>query len=151
MPSYARSTQEATTAGEIRFTESGDGWRRGYILQQKVQTAAAEGPLTIKLPPNAYADFVELENETAITFATGTGLGVGTSADPDAITEFGSYTATAAAVVGKMITPAKLSRTADSTVVITSTNSSGTEAGTWAGTLNVLIGFIQHAGHGQSL
>lgn len=147
MPALGRETIDADTAGKIVFTDSGEGWRSGYILEQIVQTAAATATLKQKLPANAHVEYIDLKNTTAITLVTGNSLSVGTVADPDAIEEFASYTATLNAVVGSYVTPTRLSRTAESDIVVTSTNGSGALAGTWAGTLDVLIYFKQYAIH----
>jgi hypothetical protein len=122
------------------------------VISERIeQSAAATATLAQKLPPNAHIDYVEFKNVTAITFVTGDSMSLGTIADPDAFFEFGSYTVTIDSVATQVLTPETLSRTAASDLVVTSTDDSGDLAGTWAGTLDVVIHFIQYQGIDQSL
>ncbi|NRA58113.1 MAG: hypothetical protein HRU13_08400 [Phycisphaerales bacterium] len=151
MPQNARETLVGTTDGVTRFTESGENWRRGTIVERVVQSAAAEGPLKQKLPPNAFVTYWDVKNITALTLTTANSIALGTSADPDAIGELDSITTTIDATNSGATTVTRLSRDAESDLVITSTNGSGAETGDWAGTVDVVIHFIQFQGAGQSL
>jgi len=152
MPIGGRDTLTATEQGEVVLVESGLRYRHGMILEKANQASAgAEKILKNKLPPNAFIEYIELKNDGAITFVTGDSIGVGTVADPDAITEFDSYTTTDGSQVDVFLgQPTRLSRTAESDIVLTSTNGSGAEAGTWAGVIDVLIFFKQIRGIDQN-
>ena len=119
-------------ANKVRF------WR---IIEKISTSAVASVTLTKKIPANSIVMYAEMNFDTAITLVTGTEVGLGVSGDADAFLESTTTVTKNTSVKGSVI-DAENYFAAETSVIISPTNGSGTAAGTLAGTITVqLFGF----------
>lgn len=111
------------------------------LIQEEVVVAAssADDLLTKLVPAGTVIEGYKVQSVDGVTIATGTDFGVGTVADPDALGETTVSGNLDTAWDEAVVTGLSVYFASETAIQIAPTNGSGTKAGTFSGTVRVLL------------